>query len=100
MTSPTDTPLKKKGGIPWYAFFVGGSSILYLPLPCSQNRLRRFWHGFLLSVRRGDFTLPGLLGIEINETEMVPNHALQRTRPLCSGYNPRALWAGSLRLRR
>jgi len=24
MTSPTDTPLKKKGGIPWYAFFAGG----------------------------------------------------------------------------
>ncbi len=24
MTSPTDIPLKKKGGIPWYAFFAGG----------------------------------------------------------------------------
>ena len=24
MTSPTDTPLKKKGGIPWYVFCAGG----------------------------------------------------------------------------
>lgn len=24
MTSPTDIPLKKKSGIPWYAFFAGG----------------------------------------------------------------------------
>ena len=24
MTSRTDTPLGKKGGIPWYAFFAGG----------------------------------------------------------------------------
>jgi hypothetical protein len=23
MTSPTDTPLKKKGKIPWYFYFVG-----------------------------------------------------------------------------
>ena len=44
----------------------------------------------------GGFTLLGLLGIEINETEMVSNHALQRTRPLRSGCNLCALWAGSL----
>jgi hypothetical protein len=24
MTSRTDTAVKKKGGIPWYAFFAGG----------------------------------------------------------------------------
>ena len=30
MTSPTDIPLKKKGGIPWYAFFAGG--VIYTKL--------------------------------------------------------------------
>jgi hypothetical protein len=98
MTSSTDTPLKKKAGFLGTSFLPGVSSIPFLPFPCSLNRLRRFWHGFAPSVHRWGFALPGLLGIEINETEMVPNHALQRTRPLRSGCNLRALWAGSLSL--
>jgi hypothetical protein len=98
MTSPTDTPVKKRAGFLGTSFLPGASSIPFLPLPCSLNRLRRFWHGFLPSARRGDFTLPGLLGSEINETEMVPNHALRQTWPLHSCGNPRALWAGSLSL--
>jgi len=30
MTSPTDTPLKKKGKIPWYVYFGGG--VIYTAL--------------------------------------------------------------------
>ena len=30
MTSQPDTPLKKKGKIPWYAYFVGG--VIYTAL--------------------------------------------------------------------
>jgi hypothetical protein len=30
MTSRTDTAVKKKGGIPWYAFFAGG--VIYTAL--------------------------------------------------------------------
>jgi hypothetical protein len=30
MSSQTDTPLKKKRGIPWYAYFVG--SVIYTAL--------------------------------------------------------------------
>jgi hypothetical protein len=38
MTSPTDTPVKKKGGIPWYAFFAGGGH-LYYTCRCPVRRI-------------------------------------------------------------
>ena len=31
-------------------------------------------------MRRWAFTMPGELGNKVNETELMPNHALQRTR--------------------
>jgi hypothetical protein len=100
MTSRTDTAVKKMAGFLGTASLPEVSSIPFLPLSCLLNRLRRFWHGFAPSVRRWGFTMPGELGNEGNETEMMPNCALQRTRLLRCGCNPPPSWTESLSLGR
>jgi hypothetical protein len=88
MTSRTDTAVKKNGGIPWYGFFAGGViyTILAVVLFAESTSSVLAWISAICAP--GGVTLPGLLGIEKNETMMVANHALQRTRPLRCGYNP------------
>ncbi len=69
--------------------------MLFLLSCCLRNRLCLFWHGFAPSVHRWAFTMPGELGTSQNETEKMPNHALQRQ--MTKADTSRQQWNGERR---